>query len=91
MNFSHPLAETIQICGYFYDPVDHKDDRQQQQMRTWQLGFTCACTHPSGSTGQPVNDIVVYSSRHVPHRAVVSNVESRSHLTHTRSLCPHQH
>ncbi|XP_003369484.1 conserved hypothetical protein [Trichinella spiralis] len=29
-------------------------------MRTWQLGFTCACTHPSGSTGQPVNDIVVY-------------------------------
>ncbi|KRZ55976.1 hypothetical protein T02_10410 [Trichinella nativa] len=57
MNFSHPLAETIQICGYFYDPVDHKDDRQQQQMRTWQLGFTCTCTHPSGSTGQPVNDI----------------------------------
>ncbi|KRX74003.1 hypothetical protein T06_1906 [Trichinella sp. T6] len=58
MNFSHPLAETIQICGYFYDPVDHKDDRQQQQMRTWQLGFTCTCTHPSGSTGQPVNDIL---------------------------------
>ncbi|KRZ93324.1 hypothetical protein T08_13265 [Trichinella sp. T8] len=52
MNFSHPLAETIQICGYFYDPVDHKDDRQQQQMRTWQLGFTC--TLPSGSNGQPL-------------------------------------
>ncbi|KRX20130.1 hypothetical protein T07_9526 [Trichinella nelsoni] len=60
MNFSHPLVETIRICGHFYDLVDHKDDRQQQQMRTWQLGFTCTCTHPSGSTGQPVNDIVVY-------------------------------
>ncbi|OUC40871.1 hypothetical protein D917_03760 [Trichinella nativa] len=23
-------------------------------MRTWQLGFTCTCTHPSGSTGQPL-------------------------------------
>ncbi|KRZ73715.1 hypothetical protein T10_3528 [Trichinella papuae] len=70
--------------GYFYDPVDHGDDRQQQQMRT-----LAAWIHVHVHASIRVNRST--ASRHVPHRAVVNNVENRSHLTHTRSLWPYQH
>ncbi|KRZ03634.1 hypothetical protein T11_16543 [Trichinella zimbabwensis] len=81
--------------GYFYDPVDHGDDRQQQQMRTL-AAWIHVHVHASIRAAFVVYLFLLFmifskASRHVPHRAVINNVENRSHLTHTRSLWPYQH
>ncbi|KAL1233211.1 hypothetical protein T4C_11229 [Trichinella pseudospiralis] len=62
----------------------HGDDRQQQQIRT-----LAAWIHVHVHASIRVNRST--ASRYMPHRAVVNNVENRSHLTSTRSLWLHQH